>query len=261
MEASQLGTSPQVEPRATTGEGWLRPGRRPDGSRRTPLLGFASIVVVGTVLFGAVFAWQHQRVVVAETGLAATRSQLTTSRTEAAQLRSENDVLRGHAAAIRSDLASTRHRLRASSSQAGALANRIADLRARLTDARTSLEAARAEGASARDALARLAGAPLPDGTYRVRVLAAQAATSPPRILVSQPFVEGEWRLLAVGPHVRVSIVRPASGARTSLPLGTFGKVLRRNVVQQSPVKAAPYAIVLKAGRVERIVEKPSGQA
>jgi hypothetical protein len=260
MDAPDLGASSQVDARPGTARRLPLLGPSPGHPNRPPLLTLTALAVVAALLLGAVYAWQHGRVAGAETSLATSQGQLTTSRAQVARLRSEIASLREQSVGIREELASARHRLHSSSSRAEALANRIGDLKARLADTQTSLQSARGETAAARGELARLAGPRLPDGTYRVRMLAAQAATNPPRVLVSQPFVAGEWRLLSVAPGVRVSIVRPASGDRATLPLGTFGKILRRSVVQQADVKTSPYAIVVNGGHVERIVEKPHTQ-
>jgi hypothetical protein len=257
MEASDLGTSSQVDARSGTARRLPLLGPGPGHPHRPPLLTFTAFALAVALLVGSVYAWQHGRVAGAETSLATTRGQLTTSRAQAERLRSEIANMREQAVGIRDELASARQQLHSSSSRAEVLANRIGDLKDRLAETQTSLLSVRGEAAAARQELARLAGPRLPDGTYRVRVLAAQAAISPPRMLVSQPFVEGAWRVLSVVPDVRVSIVRPASGDRATLPLGTFGKILRRSVVQQADVKTSPYAIVVHGGRVERIVEKP----
>lgn len=100
-------------------------------------------------------------------------------------------------------------------------------------------------------------GTPLPDGTYRVRMLAAQVATAPPRVLVSQPFTEGEWRLIAVVPGTGVSIIRPVAGDRTIVPLGRFGKIMRRPVLQRTSLKTFPYEVAIVNGRIAKIVQKP----
>ena len=259
MDASKLEFSEGVDVRPT---GRLRhPMRRMDGPDRPPWSGPAAVVllvlVVALVSAGAVYGWQHTKVTNSGRELAAARQQLTTSSGRATALNAEIGTLRDELTSTEERLAATKERLRSSSEHSARLGNRVEDLQAHLADVQAELRVAHAQSAAAHEELARMIGPPLPDGTYRVRMLAAQVATAPPRVLVSQPFTEGEWRLIAVVPSTGVSIIRPVAGDRTIVPLGRFGKILRRPVLQRTSLKTFPYEVAIVNGRIAKIVQKP----
>jgi len=245
-----------------------RPARRPwrreqsgNGPDRPQWSGSAALLLVALVVAlvssAAVYGWQHGKVTNSGRELAAVRHQLTTSSGRASALEVEVARLRDELASAEDGLAATKDRLQLSSERSASLGRRIEDLRGHLDDVRNDLRLAQARSAAAQEELARMIGSPLPDGTYRVRMLAAQVATSPPRVLVSQPFTDGEWRLIAVVPGTSVSIIRPTAGDRTVVPLGRFGKILRRAVLQRTSLKTFPYEIAVVNGRIAKIVQKP----
>jgi Skp family chaperone for outer membrane proteins len=238
-----------------------RPVRRTDGPDRRQWSGSAAVVLLALVIASlsaaAVYGWQHAKVTNSGRELAAVRHQLTTSSGRATALDAEIAALRDELASTEDRLVAAKDRLQSSSERSAFLGSRIEALRGHLDDVRTDLRLAQEQSAAARQELARMVGSPLPDGTYRVRMLAAQVATSPPRILVSQPFTDGEWRLIAVVPGTSVSIIRPVAGDRTIVPLGRFGKILRRAVLQRTSLKTSPYEIAVVNGRIAKIVQKP----
>ena len=219
------------------------------------------VLVVALVSAGAVYGWQHPKVTTSGRELAAVRGQLTTSSGRVAALDAEIGALREELTSTQHRLAATKDRLQSSSEHSERLGTRVEDLQGHLDDVRADLRLAHEQSVAAREELARMVGAPLPDGTYRVRMIAAQVATAPPRVLVSQPFIGGEWRLIAVVPGTGVSILRPAAGDRTIVPLGRFGKILRRPVLQRTSLKTFPYEVAIVNGRIASIVQKPPSAA
>lgn len=259
MDASKLQVSDAVDARPA---GRLRRTvRRTDGPDGPPWSGAAAVVLVALVVAlvsaGAVYGWEHAKVTDSGRELAAVRHQLTTSSGRATALDAEIGALRGELAATEDKLAATKDRLQSSNERSAVLGGRIEGLQGHFDDVRTDLRLAQAQSAAAHQELAHMIGTPLPDGTYRVRMLAAQVATAPPRVLVSQPFIDGEWRLIAVVPGTSVSIIRPVAGDRTMVSLGRFGKILRRAVLQRTSLKTFPYEIAIVNGRIAKIVQKP----
>jgi hypothetical protein len=258
MDASKLQFPDGVDARPVRPR---RPARRTDGPDRPQWSGSAGVVllalVIALVSAAAVYGWQHAKVANSGRELAAVRHELITSSGRATALDAEIAALRDELASTEDRLVASKDRLRSSSERSAFLGSRIEDLRGQLDDLRTDLRLAQAQSAAAHEELARMVGRPLPDGAYRVRMLAAQVATSPPRVLVSQPFTDGEWRLIAVVPGTSVSIIRPVAGDRTIVPLGRFGKILRRAVLQRTSLKTFPYEIAVVNGRIAKIVQKP----
>ena len=249
---------------------------RPTGRRRPPAQGVDGpdrprwsgaptvallVLVVALVSAGAVYGWQHPKVTTSGRELAAVRGQLTTSSGQVAALDAEIGALREELTSTQHRLADTKDRLQSSSEHSERLGARVEDLQGHLDDVQADLRLAHEQSVAAREELGRMVGAPLPDGTYRVRMLAAQVATTPPRVLVSQPFTDGEWRLIAVVPGTGVSVLRPAAGDRTIVPLGRFGKILRRPVLQRTSLKTFPYEVAILNGRIASIVQKPPSAA
>jgi hypothetical protein len=259
MDASKMQFSDGVDARPA---GRLRPpARRTDRPDRPQLSGAAAVVLVALVVAlvsaGAVYGWQHAKVTDSGRELAAVRHELTTSSGRATALDAEIGALRSELASTEDMLSATKDRLQSSTQRSALLGNRIEDLRGHLDDVQADLRLAQAQSAAAHQELAHMIGTPLPDGTYRVRMLAAQVATAPPRVLVSQPFIDGEWRLIAVVPGTSVSIIRPVAGDRTLVSLGRFGKILRRAVLQRTSLKTFPYEIGIVNERIAKIVQKP----
>ena len=238
-----------------------RPAHRVDGPDRPRWSGAPTVVllvlVVALVSAGAVYGWQHPKVTNSGRELDAVRGQLTTSTGRVAALDAEIGALRDEVASTQHRLAATKERLQSSSQHSARLGTRVEGLQGDLADVRADLRLAHEQSVAAREELARMVGAPLPDGAYRVRMLAAQVATTPPRVLVSQPYTDGEWRMIAVVPGTGVSILRPAAGDRTIVPLGRFGKILRRPVLQRTSLKTFPYEVAILNGRIASIVQKP----
>lgn len=259
MDASNLQFSDGVD--APPAGSLRRAVRRTDGPDRQRWSGAAAMVllalVVAMVSAAAVYGWQHAKVTDSGRELAAVRRELTTSSGRASALDAEITDLRDELASTEARLGTTKDRLDSSNNRSAVLGGRIEELRTHLTDVRADLQLAQAQSAAAHQELARMIGVHLPDGTYRVRMLAAQVATSPPRVLVSQPFIGGVWRLIAVVPGTGVSIMRPVAGDRTVVPLGRFGKILRRPVLQRTSLKTFPYEIAIVNGRIAKIVQKP----
>jgi hypothetical protein len=259
MDASKLEFTEGVDVRPT-GRG-RRPAQRVDGPDRPRWSGAPTVallvLVVALVSAGAVYGWQHPKVTNSGRELAAVRGQLTTSSSRVAALDAEIGALRDELTSTQHRLAATKDRLQSSSEHSARLGTRVEDLQGHLGDVQADLRLAHEQSVAAREELARMVGAPLPDGTYRVRMLAAQVATTPPRVLVSQPFTDGEWRLIAVVPGTGVSILRPAAGDRTIVPLGRFGKILRRPVLQRTSLTTFPYEVAILNGRIASIVQKP----
>jgi hypothetical protein len=262
VEASGLHPSGRV----ADGPGHPAPGvpdpDRPQGFRAMTMPVALGVVAV-LVAAGAMYAWRQGTITDARSEAATVRRQLSVSGTRVTALEAEisraRDALsaaRDEVQRTRAELSATRKRLRAAGDRSTHLSGRIQDLQGRLGETQAALRAAEADAATARQQLIRLAGRPLDDGTYRVRMLAAQVAAEPPRVLVAQPFPSGEWRLLAVVPGTGVSIARPATGKRTTVPLARFGKMLRRPVLQRTSIKTFPYAIAVVNGRVAQIVQK-----
>jgi hypothetical protein len=263
MDASKLELSEGVDVRPTGREG--RPVRRVDGPDRPRWSGASMVallvLVVALVSAGAVYGWQHPKVTNSGRELATVRGHLTTSSGRVTALDAEIGALRDELTSTQHRLAAAEDRLQSSSEHSARLGSRVEDLQGHLADVQADLRLAHEQSVAAREELARMVGAPLPDGTYRVRMLAAQVATTPPRVLVSQPFTDGEWRMIAVVPGTGVSVLRPAAGDRTIVPLARFGKILRRPVLQRTSLKTFPYEVAILNGRIASIVQKPPSAA
>jgi hypothetical protein len=213
----------------------------PDGQERSGAITIVAIAVALALMSaGATYVWQHGNVTDSESDVITVRRQLATSTSRVTGLEAEIDTLRDQ-------LADAKGRLHTSSKRSGFLASRVQEVEGKLGDLRNNLRTARAEAAASQQQLVRTGGAPLADGTYRVRMIAAQVATAPPLVLVSQPFTDGEWRMLSVAPGADVSLVRPATRNRMKVPLGRFGKMLRRRELQR-----VDQDVVLRDRRGER---------